>query len=113
MQPTTSSNGASMTEVEHKAMLEKQEKFREIRNKDWDQSTVEEKLEKLKMVLTDLSANISYIHRELAQSNAKMNDFQSHSHDAHGEILIPMNKRNQNLPSGASLGAVAMKNPLD
>lgn len=97
-----------------KEQIEKEAKLKEIRFKAWDECTIEEKLEKIKMSIKDMSYNDTNINITLGNIAMKLENLNKHSHLQNGEIVVPLNNNSGTNGMGVARGNILLnKHVLD
>ena len=85
--------------------LAEEKRLREIRNKDWKDSSDSERIEKLKMAFEQFN----YINRNIAELQADIHRLKQHSHKENGEVVVSLSSVNAH---DVGLAGLASKHPL-
>lgn len=108
MNPTTSKPSGESVGT-HEEYMVQQMKIEALREKKWEEASIEEKIEKLRMAIFELP-NHQYIIGDLSR---KIDNLVEHSHDEKGEMVVPFKKTLYNGGGLVGSNSALRKNPLD
>lgn len=81
--------------------LAEQTRLREIRNKTWEESKDDEKIEKLKMAIQDFH----YLINRISTLETEIHRLKNHSHKENGDMVVPYSVLNNNSGLGVLAGS--------